>query len=466
MQELGVGLVYWPALAPLFESGDAGVLELEPQTLWKKTSSSPGFAYQLNEELFESIVRLPQPKVLHGVGQPIAGTVDDPTEYVPLLRSMASRLEPAWISEHLSFNRVRQGEQVIECGFLLPPAQTPGTARIAARNLRRYAADVGYPVAFETNVNYLAPVDGHLDDGLFYAEVAQLADCGVLLDLHNLWCNERNGRQRALDAIAQMPLERVWEVHVAGGEPFDGLWLDAHSGGMHPELIALAATVVPLLPNVGALIFEVLPEHLSNIGLDGVHRQLEHLRSIWNTRRGRQIRVERAGRNDVAPTLSDEREASAWELRLMNVMNGRAMDDPFSVDRGCAVLRRLIHDARSASLARGMRFTTTALLAGLGKNAVDRLLSDHFQSSPAETFVVMECHRFARFLDDRPDVVSSVPYLAEILAFERALLAASLFGATTVVQWTADPTELIAALEAGKIPGDLPRLASRMTITA
>jgi hypothetical protein len=150
----------------------------------------------------------------------------------------------------------------------------------------------------------------------------------------------------------------------------------------------------------------------------------------------------------------------------MNVLNGRAMDDPFSVDRGCAVLRRLIHDARSASLARGMRFTTTALLAGLGKNAVDRLLSDHFQSSPAETFVVMECHRFARFLDDRPDVVSSVPYLAEILAFERALLAASLFGATTVVQWTADPTELIAALEAGKIPGDLPRLASRMTITA
>jgi hypothetical protein len=68
MPELGVGLVYWPALAPLFESGEAAVLELEPQTLWKKTSTSHGFAYQLNEQLFESIVCLPQPKLLHGVG--------------------------------------------------------------------------------------------------------------------------------------------------------------------------------------------------------------------------------------------------------------------------------------------------------------------------------------------------------------------------------------------------------------
>lgn len=113
-----------------------------------------------------------------------------------------------------------------------------------------------------------------------------------------------------------------------------------------------------------------------------------------------------------------------------------------------------------------MRFTTTALLAGLGKEAVARLLSDYFQSSPAETFVVMESYRFARFLDDRPRVVSSIPYLAEILAFEQALLAASLFGTTTVVHWTVDPTELIAALEGGKIPGELRHSESRMTISA
>jgi len=465
MRELGVGLVYWPALAPLFTSGEATVLELEPQILWKKTYTASGPAYELNEELFDPVVCLPQRKLMHGVGQPIAGSVDDPTEYLPLLRRMASRLEPAWISEHLSFNRVRRGEQVMECGFLLPPMQTSSAARVAARNLRRYATEVGYPIAFETGVNYFTPLATDLDDGCFFAEVAELADCGILLDLHNLWCNERNGRQRAIDAVADMPLDRVWEVHVAGGMPLDDLWLDAHSGQMPPELVDLAACVIPRLPNVGALIFEVLPEHLDRIGLDGIQGQLEQLRSLWKTRPGRQVRVERAQRCDEAPTPSDEGETSAWELRLITALNGGALSDPLASDRGCVVLRRLIRDARSASLARGLRYTTTVLLAALGQDAVARLLSDYFQSYPPETFVAMECYGFTLFLKTHVGVLSSVPYLAEILEFEQALLTASLFGATTVVHWTVDPTELIDALNAGHLPRGLSPSPSHMTIT-
>lgn len=461
-----MGLVYWPALAPLFESGQASVLELEPQTLWKKVPTSAGLAYQANEALFEQVAALPQPKLLHGVGQPVGGTVDDPTDYVPLLRRMASRLQPAWISEHLSFNRVRRDGCVEECGFLLPPAQTPSAARVAARNIQRYARALGYPVAFETGVNYLSPVDGHFDDGRFFNEVAERADCGILLDLHNVWCNERNGRQRAADALAQMPLDRVWEVHVGGGEAMDGLWLDAHCGAMPPELIDLVASVLPRLPNVGSLIFEVLPEHLDRIGLDGVEQQLAQLRVLWSTRRGRPVRVERAPHSDVVPTTADEREVSDWELRLVNALNDAAPDDPLTADRGCGVLRRLIRDARSASLVRGLRFTTTALLAGLGTETVDRLLSDYFQSAPPEAFVAMECHGFARFLGRRLPVLSSVPYLTEVLAFEHALISASLFGTTTEVNWTVDPTQLIASLEMGTLPDALPTSASRMTITS
>jgi uncharacterized protein len=47
--------------------------------------------------------------------------------------------------------------------------------------------------------------------------------------LHNLWCNQLNGRQQVLDVLAELPLDRVWEVHLAGGKEMDGLWLDAHS---------------------------------------------------------------------------------------------------------------------------------------------------------------------------------------------------------------------------------------------
>ena len=64
------------------------------------------------------------------------------------------------------------------------------------------------------------------------AAVAECADCGILLDLHNLFANGVNGRQSVEEFIAQLPLERVWEIHVAGGVELDGYWLDAHSGGV------------------------------------------------------------------------------------------------------------------------------------------------------------------------------------------------------------------------------------------
>jgi uncharacterized protein (UPF0276 family) len=166
---------------------------------------------------------------------------------------MTRRLDPVWISEHLSFNRIRRNGCVTDCGFLLPPAQTREAARVAARNIQRYGAALKRPVAFETGVNYLRPVESQLDDGRFFGAVAELADCGILLDVHNLWCNERNGRQRACDAVAQMPLDRVWELHFAGGEPLDGIWLDAHSGAMSTDLIEFTAQLMPQLPGVGAL---------------------------------------------------------------------------------------------------------------------------------------------------------------------------------------------------------------------
>ena len=464
MRELGVGLVYWSALTPLFESGDAAVLELEPQTLWTKSSASSGWSYRLNNALFETIAQLPQPKLLHGVGQPVGGTVDDPTEYAGLLRHMADQLQPAWVSEHMSFNRIRLHGRESECGFLLPPPQTQAAVRVASANVRRYARALGRPVAFETGVNYFRPVPGDLADGTYIRAIAEQADCGILLDLHNLWCNERNGRQPVAEALAQMPLERVWEVHFAGGSSLDGFCLDAHSGAIHPELLELAAEVIPRLPNVGALIFEILPEYLGSIGLDGVHRQLETLRALWDTRAPRSIHISRRLQNiGHEPCTADIAEVCAWELSLTRALRGE-FGEIVSGDPGCALMRKLIGDFRSAGLTRGLRFTITALLGGLGADATNQLLNEYFCSVPPDAFVAVESHQFVQFLVGRPQILAAVPYLQEILAFEAALVAATLFGETTELEWTADPTLLLDELQSGRLPQRLPHMASRMTV--
>src|SRR6185312_12432178 len=60
----------------------------------------------------------------------------------------------------------------------------------------------------------------------------------------------------------------VWEVHLAGGMALDGYWLDAHSDAVAPALLELTAEIVPRLPNLGAIVFEILPQHLPRIGID------------------------------------------------------------------------------------------------------------------------------------------------------------------------------------------------------
>src|SRR5262249_26941292 len=154
------------------------------------------------------------------------------------------------------------------------------------------------PLALETGVNYLRQSDGEMSDGRFIREVVEGADCGLLLDLHNLWTNERNGRQRALDVIAELPLDRVWEVHVAGGEERGGFWVDSHCGAMPEPVRRLAREVIPCLPNLGAVTLEVFPSWLPHLLPEGLKREISELREIVQT----PARRSRSSPTPAAPT--------------------------------------------------------------------------------------------------------------------------------------------------------------------
>lgn len=126
-------------------------------------------------------------------------------------------------------------------------------------NIRFLKRHLPVPLAVETGVDYLKPLPGEMPDGEFFRSVAEQADCGILLDLHNLWANERNGRQPICEVVNQLPLERVIEMHLAGGQEYGGYWVDAHSGLADPELMDIARQVVPRLPNLKAITFEIMP---------------------------------------------------------------------------------------------------------------------------------------------------------------------------------------------------------------
>jgi uncharacterized protein len=316
----------------------------------------------------------------------------------------------------------------------------------------------------------LQPAADQLDDGSFFAEVAEAADCGVLLDLHNLWCNEVNGRARVLDVVDELPLHRVWEVHLAGGMPLSGYWLDSHSGLVPEPLFDIAAEVVSRLPRLGAINFEVLPEHVDVLGLDAIQRQIEQLQSLWRLR-PRQVGIPpglKSGSRE-RPSARDVAEVRAWENDLADRLATRGVDAESGVDArgpdpGLGIYRQLIGDARRGGLARVLRFTTTVLLAGLGSSETRMLLDSFFAQCPPDSFPAVEAHHFSIFLFGRADVMA-LPHLAEILSFEHALVKATLFGASSEVRWTVDPTALFDSLEVGRVPTDLPKVESVMQLS-
>jgi uncharacterized protein len=170
-------------------------------------------------------------EVLHGVGAPLAGTCPAPDGHAAAFADDIASLEPLYISEHLNVSHFRRLPDLSPqfSGFLLPPLQSSEGVDLAVSNIRaRRAAFGNIPLAIETPVSYLPLLRDEWTDGDFVAAIAEQANCDIVLDLHNVLCNDRNGRQDLEVFCASNPLERVWELHLADGAYDDGFYLDAH----------------------------------------------------------------------------------------------------------------------------------------------------------------------------------------------------------------------------------------------
>lgn len=454
---LGVGLSYSSGVASIAEQepGLVDFVEIEPQTLWYHTGLAPA-SYRLDREVMECLLALPCPKVLHGVGNPVGGSRLPLDEQTLLVADMAAELGAPWVSEHLSFNRAGDGRTEFTTGFLLPPRQTPEGVDAAITSIAAMAECLPVPLAVETGVNYLRPRPEELPDGQFVAAVAEGSDCGILLDLHNIWTNERNGRQPVSEFLDQIPLERVWEIHLAGGMERGGYWLDAHCGSVPLPLMVLTRMLLPRLPNLRAVVFELFPAFLSSFGLAGVRAELAHLRRLWMERDRSPVTTAAISRpvTNAAPSAQDEAiSPGEWENALAGLVLGRDIPGPLArqlrKDPGIALLRELIEEFRASMVAATMKRTIRLLLLAIGERGLRRLLEGYWKQLPPQLFASAEAEQFAGHLRQ---LDLDVPFLAEIAMFERMVIATLLDGQSRVARFAYDPFPVLRALDEGRMP--------------
>jgi uncharacterized protein (UPF0276 family) len=402
---LGVALMWWPELDSLCRDGEGLVdaIELEPETFWAPGSQGR----PTRSHLGAAVAHLTQPKLLHGVAAPLGGVCSAPAEHAGLLARDIAEIRPQFISEHLSFTHFRPqpDSKEIFSGFLLPPSYSSAGVALAAGNIRRRRAALGgIPIAVETTVDYLPAVLGAWPPDEFVAAVAEDADCGILLDLHNLLCNARNGGLGVQAFCEGLPLERVWEIHLAGGELESGFFTDAHSGLVEPELMEAAATLIASLPNLQAVTFEIMPERVAQVGLNAIARQLGAMQDLWASRALPRNDARKNGR--MRPSTDPPIDPETWESLLGCAILGLPQP-PIAPEiaswltlaaPAIDLYRALIGEGRAGAVTLAAPSTIRLILKECGEDGARRLLGEFWRGSPPSSSAADEAHGFLRFL--------------------------------------------------------------------
>lgn len=454
-------MVLVPDLVPLLDDLDdlLDVYEVEPQTYWLPTSDRLE-RWRPDDAAFDAIAGRGKPVLAHGVSAPVGGAALPDTAMVEQFSRSVEALGAVAASEHLASNTVVAGGRVLEVGVFMPPCPTgEGVAR-AASAVRRYQRALDVPFSIETGVNYLRPRPGERRDSEIVRSVVELTGCGIVLDLHNLWCNERNGRETVTEALANLPLDRVTEVHLAGGFEADGVYLDAHSGATPDPVLAIAADVLPRLPNARAVIFEVLPAYLWRVGLDPLREHLGDLRAL--VERARRTlpppavpspdRIVLAPPSTAAPEPTGGPTPDEWDVRLAQAVTGADLRAAaLDAEPGIAVMQRIVDSGRRGRVSAAARTTLRLLIVSLDERELDALLDGYCRATPPRLWGFDEGQAFLDHLDTAE--IPAVPRLADAIALDRALLRVLAGGGPVDVVLDGDPHELAAALAAGQVPG-------------
>lgn len=461
LPELGVGIVYVPGLEPLLEPGSTCVdlLEIEPQTLWHYQSNSET-PFVLPDYTLSHLLSLPQRKLVHSVGSAVGGTHQADTVFATALATIINDLNAAWVSEHLSVTQVGSNQDSFFTSFMLPSLQTPEGVNTAAASIRSLSEQLPVPLAVETGVNYLQPIAGDMSDGDFFAAAVEAANCGILLDVHNIWTNQQNGRQSVKDFLACIPLERVWEVHLGGGFEHDGYWLDAHSGTVPEPVLEITQDVLPYLPNVKAITYEIFPTFIPLFGLDAIQAQLEAIRSLWLRRHtSRHTASPVSTVTYVATNYHDETytvSPTMWEQTLGELVTNGTVNGPLAEqlkqDPGLALMQKLIWKFRAGAIVKNLCTLTRLIMIYAGDSYLEQLLDNYFKQTKPQAFASEECKGFLRYLNKTE---TEIPYMQDIIRFEEATMQALSTQTNQYVKFSFDPCVLLEAILGGELPKKL-----------
>jgi uncharacterized protein len=157
-------------------------------------------------------IREDYPLSVHGVCMSIGGPDALDSTHLARFRDLVMRYEPEWVSEHLAWSS--HGGTFFN--DLLPLPYTSETLKKVCEHIDRVQEAIKRPILLENPSTYIAFASSTLSETDFLRAVAQRSGCGLLLDLNNVFVSANNHGFSSSMYLAEFPLERVGEIHLAG----------------------------------------------------------------------------------------------------------------------------------------------------------------------------------------------------------------------------------------------------------
>ena len=190
------------------------------------------------------------PVLPHGVALNIGGPEPLDEDYLSRLTALVERVDAPFFSDHLCYTRLG-GAYLYD---LLPlPFSEEAVEHVVSR-VREVKARVGRPFLLENPSYYARMPGGTLDEAAFLRHVAEQSDCGLLLDVNNVYVNACNHGYDPRAFVDALPLERVVQLHLAGHERQPDVLIDTHGAPVCDDVWSLYRYVLERTGPVSTLI--------------------------------------------------------------------------------------------------------------------------------------------------------------------------------------------------------------------
>ncbi len=180
------------------------------------------------------------PLVMHGVSLNLGGVDPLREDYLDSLSRLASIISPPWFSDHLSSSSAFG----VEYHDLLPVPFTMEAVHHVVDRITYVQARMRTPFLLENPSYYIVLPGAEMTEAEFIGEVLSRADCGLLLDVNNVFVNSRNHGYAAKAFIDALPLQRVRQIHLAGHDDSGNFLIDTHGASTPSSVLDLYAYVI------------------------------------------------------------------------------------------------------------------------------------------------------------------------------------------------------------------------------